>query len=188
MGFLLALALSLTAHAGGELVVKRKGAGAAYVFVDGDRVGRVTRKQAVKRALPSGRHVVWVSPDKDAFRGFCAGAVEVSEGQSARVVLGPKNRCTGLLGGGRFGPPSRGARLRVVGQEGHVQVDGRDAGFVGWARFLDVSPGSHVIRVTDDLMGRQLRCAGSVQVARHEVAVVTVDREGGCTGLTEPKP
>jgi hypothetical protein len=181
------LSLSGAAHAttagSGELLIERYGAGKAWVFVDGRRVGRTGRKAALKRPLAAGRHVVWISPDKDAFRVFCAGTVETQAGRTDTVTLSPKNRCEGLKSAGKKAAPSHGARIRVKGDTGHLQVDGRDGGWVGFARFINVSPGSHAVRVSDDLMGNDLRCKGRVRVARGEVAVVTVDADGGCTGL-----
>lgn len=180
------VAFASPAHAEGDtgtLQIGRKGKGAAFVFIDGKQVGKVTGKKAFSTKLSPGRHVVWVSPDKDAFRAFCAGTVDSRPGVFDKVVLGPKNRCKGLNGGGKKEAPGLGARIKVKGGSGYVQVDGRDAGWVGFARFVNVAPGSHAVRISDDLLGKEERCSGKVKVGKDEVAVVTVDEDGGCTGF-----
>jgi hypothetical protein len=128
---------------------------------------------------------VWIGPDQDAFRAFCAGTVDVRPGVFTKAALGPKNRCKGLGKGGRQDAPGLGARIRVNGDKAYVQVDGRDAGWVGFARFVNVAPGSHAVRITEDLLGKEERCSGKVKVAKGEVAVLSVDEDGGCTGFGE---
>jgi hypothetical protein len=182
------LALTAPAHAEGDegtLQIGRKGGGAAFVFIDGEQVGKVTGKKGFNARLSAGRHVVWISPDKDAFRAFCAGTIDIRPGTFSKVVLGPKNRCKGLKGGAKEAAPARGARIKVTGDKGYVQVDGRDAGWTGFARFVNVAPGSHAVRITDDLLGKETRCKGKVQVAKAEVAVISVGEDGACTGFGE---
>lgn len=182
------LALATPAHAGGDegtLQLSRRGAGPATVFVDGENRGTITGKKGMNLKLAAGPHVIWVSPDDDAFRVFCAGTLTTRPGTFSKVQLGPKNRCKGLAKGGLLAAPGLGARIRVTGDKGHVQVDGRDAGWTGFARFINVAPGSHAVRVTDDLLGKETRCKGRVHVAKGEVAVLGVDADGACTGFGE---
>lgn len=184
LGALLAPAAAL---ADATLEVQEKLAWPAYLWIDGEPVGKLAKEHTA--TVAPGVHEVWLAGDAEGVTTYCHGTVEVAEGATATVVAKPKT-CEGLALGA-FGDKTAYKGSQVVfrmslGDEYAyaVSVDGGLEWPIGPARSLNLAPGEHHLVIgsgSDDAVYDR----GVVRPAAGETITLTCTGTA-CLGLLHP--
>jgi len=181
---LLLAAMTPDAHAG-DLEIGKRGLLFAHAWVDGEPVGRLTRRGVTRALSDPGPHEVWVSIDPDGLLTRCHGTVPTSGGD----VMIRDRGCEGFNSETEPDTFWRGAWADLgigLPSGAIVTIDGHAPISLMAARYpLNVAPGTHTLSVSIDPAGVQVFSEGTFEVepgGRAGIHCTTA----GCEGLQGP--
>ncbi len=169
----------LAAALAGDLQVVKKTGNPAFLWIDGQPSGQLTKRSHRAVALDDRLHEVWVARDAGGTWTICHGTLDVTGG--ARLTVRGLE-CEGFTGGTPPATFHRGGEVRVqwAGMSGTISLDGGPM-LPLWYRTLvgNVSPGQHHVQLWVDGVPR---CDGKVDVPEGGVVHVLA-QPFGCEGL-----
>ncbi|MCO4745382.1 MAG: hypothetical protein KC912_11385 [Proteobacteria bacterium] len=176
--------LTPTAHAG-EVTITKKGVLPAIAFVDGESVGKVKKKTPAVAQVADGPHEVAIAQDPDGTYLRCVTEVQAGASFEARdggcsdqawtfkddhsVLRGSLVRVHGAETNGRWLAVDGAQRAWVMGPQGVT---------------LNLTPGTHIVVVSDSADQSSIVCQGQIAVAAGETAPLVVTATG-CVGFKD---
>lgn len=180
---LFSLGLSTTATAG-TLTIEKKGLVPAFMWVDGQSIGKV-KKKGMEHTLSDGPHEIWVAGEASGVITRCHGLIDGSATSFSITDRG----CSDLAPGYGASTFFKGAAINfsVDGQlQAWVSIDGgQKFAFPSGPFKLNLQPGQHSIVLYTDVMSDAVFDQGTVSLAPNSFVAVTCTT-GGCTGFDQP--
>lgn len=170
----------------GTLNIEKRGMIPAFVWVDGESMGKVKKRKPVTVDVEPGEHEVWVSMERDGVVTRCHGLVDVPA-TGATVEVTDMSGCLTLREGFGYGANTafRGSSVdfSMTNVEAWVQVDGGQPMALPQMPFLlNLDPGTHTIVLWRDNMQESVVDQGTVTLAKGQHLPVTCT-PSGCMGF-----
>jgi hypothetical protein len=182
-------ALSFPASAfaqNGTLLIQKQGLFPTFVWVDGQPIGKVTKKKPVSLNLSPGLHEVWYAGDDQAVVTLCHGLVNVQNGGTATTLYRDRG-CDGLSPGWPRGRSAfKGSEVAFQiddAVDAWVSIDGGPAmAFPNMPFMLNLAPGTHTFVLYNDVHQTSVFDQGTVTLRPGERLPLTCT-VAGCVGF-----